>query len=522
MLGRLAVAVVGIAAALIVRPLDARSTPSYAVLLAACLVNLLWLLLSRAGVRPSALAYAQLSFDVLLVGVLVYLTGIDRPYALLYFGVTVAASMILSPRFALALASLATVVLAAVSTLYYLAGNPDVALRLPFVEADLTGQYAERLPFLLPFLSIFAVLLHVVALLAGRLSAEISRVRILNDEILQNMAGGVVAADRAGVVQFVNQQAARLLGLKDPTASSRFRRLEDSLPRGVTELLQRALRGDDRVAEEVRVNGTLLRVAVSPLRDGEGGSLRGVVAMVNDLSLRAHLEEMTRRAERTQALLEMSAAMAHEIRNPLASIRGAAQELGTSALPKEDDRKLLDVVIRESDRLNEIISEFLEYASDRPLEMELFDLADVLRDTAMLLEARKLHNVAIKVELPRSMVCRGSPDKLKQVFLNLGINAVDACSQDVRLGHIGIRCAAGRSPDADGRQGILVEFQDDGPGIPPENLSRIFDPFFTTKPHGVGMGLAIARKIVRGHGGEISVSTPPGGKGALFRVWLPS
>jgi two-component system sensor histidine kinase PilS (NtrC family) len=520
MLGRLAVAVVGIAAALLARPLDARSSPTYAVLLLACLVNLLWLLLSRSGVRPSALAHAQLVFDVVLVGALVYLTGIDRVYALLYFGVVVAAAMILSPRFALGLASAGTVVLAAVSTLYYFAGHSDFRLGLPFVGSEAFELYAERLPFLLPFLSLFALLLHVVALLAGRLSAEISRVRILNDEILQNMAGGVVAADRSGGLQFVNLQAARLMGLRDGPPG-RGRRFDEALPRGVADLLQRALRGEDRVAEEVRVNGTLLRVAVSPLRDGEGASLRGVVAMVNDLSLRAQVEEMTRRAERTQALLEMSAAMAHEIRNPLASIRGAAQELETSSLQQEDDRALLRVVIRESDRLDEIISEFLEYASDRPMEMELFDLAELLREVVLLLEARKLRNVEIRTEIPRSMVCRGAPDKLKQVFLNLGINAVDACSQDVRIGRIVVRCTAGRAPGSDARQGIVVEFTDDGPGIPPENLARVFDPFFTTKPHGVGMGLAIARKIVRGHGGEINIESAPG-KGATVRVWLPS
>jgi two-component system sensor histidine kinase PilS (NtrC family) len=519
MLGRLAVAVVGVASSL-VRTLDERSFPVYAVLLAACLVNLVWLVLSRAGLRAPTLARLQLCFDVALVGALVYLTGIDRVFALLYFGVVVAAAMTLSPTFALGLASAASVVLAAVSTLYFLAGSPEVALPLPFVDADLTETYALRLPFLLPFLALFAVLLHVVALLAGRLSAEISRVRILNDEILQNMAGGVVAADRAGTLQFINQQGARLLGVKD-VDHLRGRPLDGVLPRAVRDLLQRALRGEDRLVEEVRVDGTLLRVSVSPLRDAEGVPLRGVVAMLNDLSLRSQVEEMTRRAERTQALLEMSAAMAHEIRNPLASIRGAAQELGSSSLPKEEDRQLLDVVIRESDRLDEIISEFLEYASDRPLDMQLFELPSLLRETVLLLEARKVLNVEIRTELPRALVCRGAPDKLKQVFLNLGLNAIDACSQAVRVGHLTVRCSPSRGLQGDPRQGILVEFIDDGCGIPPENLARVFDPFFTTKPHGVGMGLAIARKIIRGHGGEITLDSVPG-KGTTFRVWLPS
>jgi signal transduction histidine kinase len=230
---------------------------------------------------------------------------------------------------------------------------------------------------------------------------------------------------------------------------------------------------------------------------------------------------MTRRAERFEALLQMSAGMAHEIRNPLASIRGAAQELGSTKFPKEEDRQLLQVVIRESDRLDEIISEFLDYASDRPLEMELFDLAELLRETTVLLEARGERNVEVKVEGPRSLLCRGASDKLKQVFLNLGLNALDACGSNVRIGHLSFRLRPGRGAGENPREGAVVEVVDDGCGIAPEDLGRVFDPFFTTKPRGVGMGLAIARKIVEGHGGQISADSAPG-KGTTVRVWLPS
>ena len=520
LLGRLAVAVVGLAVTLLSRRPDAPLGSPYAVLLFACLVNLVWLTFARAGVRPHALAFIQILVDVLLVGALVYLTGIGGVFALLYFGVIIAAAMILSLRAALGFASASSVVLAAVSILYYLADPRIAALELPLVDPELIESHNTRLTFLLPFLTLFAFLLHVVALLAGKLSAEISRVRILTDEILLNMAGGVLAADRSGAVQFINPQAGRLLGLRDPE-NARGRRLEDAVPRKVVELFHRALRGDDRVADEFSVQGAPLRIVVSPLREDAGGPLRGAVALINDLSLRSQIEEMTRRAERFQALLEMSAAMAHEIRNPLASIRGAAQELGTTSLPKEEDRTLLGVVVRESDRLDEIISEFLEYASDRPVEGGLLDLADVLRETVLLLEARGVHNVEIRDEIPRTLLCRGEPGKLKQVFLNLGINAFDALTKSVKIGHLDIRCRSGRSLEAEPRDGLIVEFQDDGCGISRENIGRVFDPFFTTKTQGVGMGLAIARKIIRSHGGDITVESEEG-KGACFRVWLPA
>jgi two-component system sensor histidine kinase PilS (NtrC family) len=519
MFGRLAIAVVGIFVTLLIQPFSGSGLAPHYTLLAACLLNLVYLFAARAGAHLRPLAIVQLILDVVLIGVLTYLTGIDRFFAFLFFATVIASAMLVGLRMAVAMASSASIVLAAVSTLYFLATSSEAGLHLPFVDTGLIEAYASRRAFVLPYLFFFALSLHVVALLAGRLTAEVRRVRILNDEILQNMAGGVLAADRFGEIQFINAQAAKLLGIGEPEAV-RGGQIDRILPPPVAQLLHRATRSEGRVADEFRLNGSPVRIAVSCLAEGEGGPLRGTVAIVSDLSLRSQMEEMTRRADRFKALLEMSAAMAHEIRNPLASIRGAAQELETSKLPREDDRQLLQVVIRESDRLDQIISEFLEYASDRPMDMGLFDLPEVLRDTALLLEARRDPRVKILRELPRTMLCRGSPDKLKQVFLNLGLNAIDACTMEGRKGILEIRCSPARGSETDPREGVLVEFADDGCGVPRENLGRVFDPFFTTKPHGVGMGLAIARKIVQAHGGEITLESQVD-KGTKVKVWLP-
>jgi signal transduction histidine kinase len=520
MFGRLAIAIIGVFAILLARwperPEPGNFAPYY-TLLAACLLNLVYLILARTGVGLKGLATVQLCLDILLVGALAYLTGIDGFFAFLYFGTVIAAAIILGSRQAVGMASAASIVLAVVWILFFL--QPEWGINLPLVDHRTVADYAARRNFMLPFLFFFAVSLHVVALLAGRLTAEVSRVRILNDEILQNMAGGVVAADRFGGVQFVNGPAGKLLGLRDGE-DFRGRQIDDVLPREVAEILRRAMRSGDRISQEILIHGSPVRIAVTSVGDGETGSLRGVVAIFNDLSLRTQMEVMTRRAERFKALLEMSAGMAHEIRNPLASIRGAAQELQTSNLPREDDRHLLGVVIRESDRLDEIISEFLDYANDKPIELGLCDLADVLAETVLLLEARGNHNVEIKRDFPRTMVCRGAPDKLKQVFLNLGINALDALTQNMKIGHLAFRAVPARGPEPDRREGVLVEVTDDGCGVSRENLARVFDPFFTTKPRGVGMGLAIARKIVQAHDGEITMESQEG-KGTKVNVWLP-
>jgi two-component system sensor histidine kinase PilS (NtrC family) len=519
MFGRLAVALASMGAMLLVEPARG-GYPPYYTLIVACLLNLVYLITAQAGVALRPTAVVQLLLDVAILGFLVYLTGIDRFFAYLYLPTVIATAMILGPRMAMAIASTAVIVLAGVSTLYFLAGEP-YGLNLPLVDRAMIQSHTSRLSFLLPYLFFFGLALHIAALLAGRLTAEARHVRILTDEILQNMAGGVLAVDHFGGVQFVNAQAARLLGLRDHEIV-RGRQIQAILSEEVATLLRRAISTGERQSCEVRVKDRPLSVAVSCVSERAGGAVRGVVAIVNDLSLRSRVEEMTRRAERFQALLEMSAGMAHEIRNPLASIRGAAQELSSSRLPREEDRQLLDVVMRESDRLNLIIGDFLEYASDRPMEMSLFDLTDVIHETELLLQARPTdRSVKVVTELPREMLCRGEPDKFKQVFLNLGLNALDACAGNGRPSLVILRCSERRGFEGDPREGVLAEVVDTGCGIPRENLARVFDPFFTTKSQGTGMGLSIARKIVQGHGGDISLVSEEG-KGTTVRVWLPS
>lgn len=522
MFGRLAVAVVCLFAIFFIPALGIAYLPPYYALLAMCVLNLAYLVAARAGLGLKALAVVQVLLDIVLVGVLVYFTGVDRFFAFLYFAAVIGAAMILGPRMAVAAASAASIVMAGVFTLHFFAAHPDYLWRLPAVNLDIVRAHLARLDFLLPYLFFFALSLHVVAFLAGRLAHEVSRIRILNEEILQNMAGGVLAADSLWNVQFINAQAARLLGIPGPEAA-RGRQIDDVIPAPVSRLLRRAINKQERIETEVKIGDTPVAVVMSCLTDGEGGPLRGVVAILNDLSLRVQVEEMKRRAERFQALLHMSAGMAHEVRNPLASIRGAAQELGSGALPGGDDRRLLQIVVRESERLDKIIKDFLDYASDRPMAMSVFDMAELLREMAFLLDAREDRGrTEIVRELPPAMPCRGAADQLKQVLLNLGLNAIEACNGvEDRPGRLRIRCFRSPGFGGDSREGVRVEISDNGIGVSPADIARIFDPFFTTKPKGTGMGLAIARRIVRDHDGEILLQSEQG-RGTTVRVWLPS
>ena len=496
------------------------------LLLGAALVNFVYFGLLRTTLDRRALIMAQLVIDVLTISGLVFVASPLTPHAYFYFAVVFLAAILIGPRAAMGFAAFSGVLYGSLVFVYYwvsvVVSDPAI-VRLPTVlklRDLMTPEDLEQFSRaeVVPKAILFVGALHVVAWLAGKLAEEISRVRIMNDEILVNMSGGVIAVDRTGGVVFANPQATELLGIREAPSRLVGRPFGDAFPPEVAAVIRRGLQERGRLQQELRVGERPLEISISQLADGRGGGIRGAVAIINDLTLRQQMEHVTERAERFRALLEMSAGIAHEIRNPLASIRGAAQELEASALPGEDDRRLMQVVLRESDRLDKIVSEFLEYASDRPVDLALVNVPELLGEVETLLRAREEGKAAIfRLESPPTLVAKCAPDQLKQVFLNLGLNALEACGPG---GQVRIRCAPATSP-IDPRPGIRIEFEDNGPGIPKEDMNRLFSPFFTTKPRGTGMGLAIARKIVTAHSGTITLDSEPG-QGTIARVWIPA
>jgi two-component system sensor histidine kinase PilS (NtrC family) len=350
------------------QPLD---LPQFHLLAGAGLVNLIYLALLKTRLDRRGLLVAQLVIDVLTISGLVFVAGPLTPYSYFFFVVVFLAALFLGRRWAMGFASFSSVFAACIVSLYYWVADarlaegevPSTVHRLrAWLAAGPLDAYANPW-FIFSQTAFFIAALHVVAWLANRLAEEISRVRILNDEILENMAGGVIAVDRTGAVVFANPQATELLGMREAPGQLVGRAFVDTFQAEVAALFRKGLQDPGRLQQEIRVGERPIEVFISQLADGRGGGVRGAVAIFNDLTLRRQMERVTERAERFRALLEMSAGIAHEIRNPLASIRGAAQELEGSALPDEDDRLLMGVVLRESDRLDKIVTEFLEYAA---------------------------------------------------------------------------------------------------------------------------------------------------------------
>ena len=229
----------------------------------------------------------------------------------------------------------------------------------------------------------------------------------------------------------------------------------------------------------------------------------------------SRLFEQVKERERLAALGEMSAGLAHEIRNPLGAIKGAAQLLSPENL-NESDREMLSIILEEVDRLNSVVSQFLDYARPMRSGFELINLDQLLRRTVQLFEAESPHpklklSLQIADELP---LIYADAEKLKQVFLNLIRNSIEAMPQGGS-----IKLTAQLAHDSDPPQ-VEIIFDDDGPGILPEVMKNLFIPFYTTKDKGTGLGLSICQRIIESHDGSIQVQSRPE-QGARFILRLP-
>ena len=266
-------------------------------------------------------------------------------------------------------------------------------------------------------------------------------------------------------------------------------------------------------------NRLVLGMTVSPLHEQE--EPHGLVGVFKDLTQIRDLEEEMRRKEWLANLGEMSAGMAHEIRNPLGALAGAMQMLRKDANGDATDRRLMDIAVREATRLDAIITEFLQYARPPALDLAEHNINKILAETLDLVqhEARKRKGVTIATSLAgSSVVAQVDQNQMRQVFWNLATNAFDAMPDGGKL-TITTGC---RQIDAAGRKGDVVEiaFHDTGEGIAPANLDKIFLPFFTTKKEGSGLGLAAVHRIVDLHGGWIKVESQAR-QGTRFVVCLP-
>ncbi|MGD9878145.1 two-component system sensor histidine kinase NtrB [Desulfococcus sp.] len=337
-------------------------------------------------------------------------------------------------------------------------------------------------------------------------------------QVVDHMANGLVSIDAGGMVLSHNTLALELLGLADAEIEGvNLGRIIDFDAAGVRKTLTSGKPVMDREILRQDRSGETIPLALSstPLTNN-AGSITGAVILLRDLREIKRLEAQVRRSEKLAAVGKLAAAVAHEIRNPLSSIRGFAQFLGHILKDHPRDREYAAVMVKEVDRINRVVTDLLTFARPQNAEAEAVDLKELVDHVLRLIEGdAREGNVMVGRRLP-SIASQPVLDggQITQALLNLCLNALQAMNGGGVL-NIGA--------ETDERGGLMLWVEDDGPGISPEFQARIFDPFFTTRDKGTGLGLAIVQKIAENHNGGIRIESPPPGKqrGCRFIISIP-
>ncbi len=345
---------------------------------------------------------------------------------------------------------------------------------------------------------------------------SLSRIKAFSDRLVERMPIGLLAIGTDSVIAACNQSAEAILGLAPGGADGRPAR--DVLPPCLMDLwkeLQETGKTLERDLECHWEDGRDVPLeALATLLESEEGAPLGAILLFRDVTELRHLKEEVARSQRLASLGSLAAGMAHEIRNPLSSIKGFATYFRERYRDIPEDRDTADILIQEVDRLNRVITQLLEFARPLTLQQVPVDLAEAAERALQVIsgEARE-KGISLETRIPRDLPkVPADPDRLQQVFLNLYLNALAAMEPGGVL-----TTAASTAPDGT----VRVQITDTGAGIPEEDLSRVFDPYYTTKPSGTGLGLAIVHKIVEAHGGDIRLESEPG-QGTTVSVRIPA
>jgi two-component system, NtrC family, sensor histidine kinase PilS len=462
----------------------------------------------------------QAVVDLIVVTLVVHFAGQPTSAFPALYVLVVAAYALLMPPATGALTAILASVLFLGDTLWQRADAPDVAF------------WAQMLVFNLVF-AIVAVLGHRLreaGMEQETLATELQRVRLEADDILRNIRSGVLTVDGLGRLAFINPTAERLLDLEGEALIGLP--VLDQLKVRSAELWAATVAGIRSGRKISRGEGIVshhggrsfpIGLSTTTFRQ-EAQEAPSVTAIFTDISDLKEVQQLQARAERLESVAALSASLAHEIRNPLASIRSSVEQLARAAHADEDERFLAALIVRESDRLSRLLSEFLDFARVRATQFVPLDVHSVVTAVVRLIRAHPecRPDAEIMIEGNRTMM-EGDEDLVHRVIANLVLNAVQAArGGPIRITVSVASVSAGEIPHGTNLEhAVRLQVQDNGPGIPEEIRDRLFDPFVSGRTGGSGLGLAIVQRAVEAHRGLVLVDSEPG-VGTTFTIFMPA
>ncbi len=467
-------------------------------------------------------AYVQFIGDVVAISQFIHgLGGDGRRFTILYLLVIIAAVVLLRRSAGLVVASVAFVAF----------GLPLLAGRYPLLSWLASSGAPMSTPELIYDLAVHLVGFYGIAVLTSYLGRDITRVekalaerdadlaelQVQYRDVVRSITSGLVTTDLGGVVTSINRAGEEILGASAADLVGRSLAATGLLE--IADLQSKvpdssAGRPERRSERTITRRGVIVPVgySVTQLRDGDGAP-RGLIVIFQDLTELSKLQERLRLQDRMAAVGMMAAGLAHEVGNPLAAISGSTQMLAAASGGDSSQRKLLEIVLRESQRLDRTVKGFLQFARPRPRAQRRFDIGLLLEEQVALLtnsaEVDRDHQIALRLATPHTEVS-ADPDQISQVFWNLVRNAIKAMPDGGLLTILG--------QQHEDRYAVAV--QDTGTGMGEEERANLFHPFKSFFDDGSGIGMAIVYRIVEEHGGDIKVDSTPG-EGTIVTVSIP-
>jgi two-component system sensor histidine kinase PilS (NtrC family) len=451
-------------------------------------------------------AYTQLLLDVIFEIILIYITGgIDSWFSFTLILTVISSSIVLNKRAGYIIATCSGV-------LYGVLVNVQFYISPPITSEGITDEkdYLYKL-----FVHIISF--YLTAYLSGYLSSRLEKttqklekkdldlqdLECFNREVVESLPSGLFTTDISGNVLIFNRAADRITGIRKGSIIGQ--RIDSVLP------FFKFPFSEGRKEDIILVEGVqkIIGLGISTLR-GIDESTKGFIVIFQDLTQLKRLETEMKQKEKWAAIGELSSNIAHEIRNPLASLKGSIEMLKEDSVSKNYKKRLMEIALNEMERLDRIITDFLTYSRPTPPEFKRFELHSMLDETIELLKNLEQNNISINKKYTGRLEVSADPQKMRQVFWNLGINSIEAMPEGGEL------IISTRNMD----RAVEITFKDFGAGIDKKNIEKIFYPFFTTKEQGTGLGLAIAYRIIEEHNGRINVNSSPG-VGTIFEIILP-
>lgn len=493
-------------------------------------LSILYIPIINYSKNLTSVANSQGITDILIVSFVLYISGgASSPLSFLYILVIMSSTIVSSRKGGYWAASLSSVC-------YGLIVNFEYYHLLPSMSEIIADKPPQTPENVLYDTAANIIAFYLVSFLSGYLAMEAQRaekaliekkidyqaLKALNNDIVKNISSGLMTIDKEGHITSFNSAAEVITGYTlEEVYNKKIGKLFPDLNNKISfnEFPSNKImsRWDTSFT---RSDGKIyyLGFSVSPLRDSNNNQI-GRIVIFQDLTALKNMETELKKADRLAAIGRFAAGVAHEIRNPLASISGSIEILQKKLNGKTNDenKKLMRIVLREIERLDTLITEFLNYARPVNPKKEKLDLNNILTETLALFKySRTLGDcIEFKSKLGELPLISVDGAQIKQVMWNLINNACEASKKE---GNVEIETSCRMEADA---QRAVIVVKDRGCGIPPENLEKIFDPFFTSKDSGLGLGLSIVNNIVDAHGGSLEVESTPG-KGTIFMVTIPA